>query len=39
MALNVIPDFLYEMIQERLMDLPLESCPNLELKGGAHLTP
>lgn len=36
LALTVIPDFLYEMTQERLMDLPQESCPSLEPAGGAH---
>lgn len=35
-ALTVIPDFLYDMTDERLMDLPLESCLNLEPEGGAQ---
>lgn len=35
LALTVIPDFLYDMTDESLMALPLESCLNLEPERGA----
>lgn len=35
LALTVIPDFLYDMTDGRVMDLPLESCLNPEPEGGA----
>lgn len=39
LALTVIPDFLYDMTDERVMDLPLESCLNLSQRVELSIRP